>query len=154
MGEGEIGKIYFGDWLRDYSQLGVGRDSPFKFTALMTILNILSMGGFNRPLDPDKLGGCMPSEHMDNPLGGKTGEDKLASPKHKEESTSKLSPEQRAALSEEESAYYKAQIEEAHRRTGVPDYIERGKRHAKQKLEEAIRDGETTTACSPWRRSS
>jgi hypothetical protein len=146
MESGEIGKIYFGNWLRDWSQVPPGKAKTKVHQAVVAILNILSMGEFNRPFSEDEIGGYLPSEHMDNPLGGKTAEspdnnDPEAVKKALEDEGS-LSPDQKEWLKlERESKQYGPEaIKAAVAESGLPDYIERGKAHAKWMLEKAVRE--------------
>jgi hypothetical protein len=143
MGKGDIGKIYFGNWMRDWSQVPPGPAKSAIHGAVVAILNVLSMGEFDRPVSADDLGGYLPSEHMDNPLGGKTPESDNKTPEEVEaavEAEKSLSPEQREALKRERSPEYQEKIRKATAASGLPEYIERGKQHSKDKLEQAVRE--------------
>src|SRR5438093_6395550 len=67
---GEIGSIYFGNWMRDFSQIGNAHDPK-----LLAVLNVLAMGEFNRQLSAEEIGGYLPSEHLDRPTTGVTKSD-------------------------------------------------------------------------------
>jgi hypothetical protein len=67
----QASQVYFGNWLRDLSQLP---------PRLLPLLQILGLGEFNRPVTNQDLGTYIPSEHLDNPLGGKTIEDRPDAP--------------------------------------------------------------------------
>jgi hypothetical protein len=158
----EISEIYFGNWLRDFSQLNKS-GAPMAHNdvlSLYTVIEILGWGEFNRHVSPEELGTYVPSEHLDNPNAGATGpgvrhdeatiEDPniqaLASlpktdPRRKpfDEAFAKLSPEQQAAYNDEEA--HRAQITEAAKKSGLPEYVERGKFHAKEELKSAIKTG-------------
>jgi len=136
MGSGEIGAVYFGNWMRDFSQLNTKGPSSLAYKPLMAILNILTWGEFNRPLDPALLGGYLPSEHLDNPLGGKTAESSDATAAQKAASEATLSEGQKAALKSERES--QATIAAASGKSGLPPYIEAGKQQAKDKLKEAV----------------
>ncbi len=128
----EARSVYFGNWLRDLSQL------PPK---ALPLINILALGEFGREVRQEDLGTYVPSEHLDNPEGGGTVEDPRLTPSERAEAEKKLSPEQKAAYDEEQA--HLADIRHAAAASGLPEYIERGKFHAKRKLEEAIGDGRT-----------
>src|SRR4051812_42209270 len=140
LSSGEAQTVYVGNWLRDLSQL------PHT-TAVTTIIRILSLGEFNRDTSADELGTYVPSEHLDDPRGSLDPSD----PKHVgtvedpevrrdpvklKAALDKLSPTQRAAYEEEER--HRGNITAAAKLTHLPDYIERGKFHAKEKLREAV----------------
>ena len=140
MTEGEIGAVYFGNWLRDFSQIPTG---GAKGPAAMAVLNVLSMGLFNRPVTAEDLGGYLPSEHMDNPLGGGTIEDTSATSK----TEAGLSSAQKQWVGEEGLVGEKGQDvfkqKMAHRadQTHLPAYVEVGKQHARQELRRAAEAG-------------
>ncbi|MCA8958859.1 MAG: LysM peptidoglycan-binding domain-containing protein [Planctomycetes bacterium] len=81
--EGEVHRIYFGNWLRDYSQLLDPKlvhheeNNPIglKIETLTDIVDLLARSddGFGDHSDfrvtPDKLGVYLPLEHIDNPDG-------------------------------------------------------------------------------------
>jgi hypothetical protein len=150
MGKGEIGAIYFGNWLRDWSQVSPGVKSPIVNALVFKLLNILSWGEFNRPLDPAQLGGYVPSEHMDNPLGGKTIEATgaanpadNATPAQFSESFGGLSKDQQAEYAGAKQPQAQSALGAASLTSGLPDYIERSKAHVRGKLEQAVRQGRT-----------
>ncbi|WP_052890467.1 eCIS core domain-containing protein [Thermogemmatispora carboxidivorans] len=128
----EARSVYFGNWLRDLSQL------PPK---ALPLINILALGEFDREVRQEDLGTYVPSEHLDNPEGGGTLEDPRLTPAERAEAEKKLSPEQKAAYDAEQA--HLADIKHAAAASGLPEYIERGKFHAKRKLEEAIVAGRT-----------
>ena len=151
MGEGEIGQIYFGNWLRDWSQVSPGSTSPATNFLVGKLLNILSWGEFNRPLDPAQLGGYLPSEHMDNPLGGKTVEAAGAthaagdvSTQDFDKSYGTLSARQKADFATEMSPDAQEAVKTASQTSGLPAYIERSKAHIRAKLSEAVGQGRTS----------
>lgn len=132
----DIKSTYFGNWLRDFSQMGKSGERP---PQLMLLLNILALGEFGRELTDADLGTYVPSEHMDNPEGGGTAEDPNASPADKEASLAKMSPQQLQAYERQREAGVGVLAESA---TGLPGYIEKGKFHAKEELAEAVKKGE------------
>jgi hypothetical protein len=71
----EASEIYFGNWLRDFSQLnGSGnRMAQNHLLSLFTVIQVLGWGEFNREVKPDELGTYVPSEHLDNPNAGALG---------------------------------------------------------------------------------
>lgn len=156
--ETEAGQIYFGNWLRDFSQLNTS-GSPLAHNdllSLFTVIRVLGWGEWNREVTPDELGTYVPSEHLDNPDAAglssgiepnqRTVEDPAvramehdpdpAKRKIFQDALDRLSPEQRKAYDDEEA--HRSEITEAARRSGLPVYIERGKFNAKSKLAEAI----------------
>ncbi|KAK8869938.1 hypothetical protein IAR55_000506 [Kwoniella newhampshirensis] len=77
----DVKRVYFGNWLRDYSQaVDVG---ALKKTNLQTILNIVMVLGFMAhgyvtgefEVTKERLGCYLPTEHIDNPKGYADGED-------------------------------------------------------------------------------
>ncbi|KAI5455097.1 hypothetical protein NCC49_002368 [Naganishia albida] len=77
----DVKRVYFGNWLRDYSQaVDVG---ALKKVPLQTILNICMALGFlahgyataEFEVTKDRLGCYLPTEHIDNPKGYADGED-------------------------------------------------------------------------------
>ncbi len=135
--------VYFGNWLRDLSQL------PPK---ALPLINVLALGEFGREVTQADLGTYVPSEHLDNPEGGGTIEDpRIQALEHSgdpnerkqfEEALAKLSPDQRKAYDDEQA--HRAEITEAAKRSGLPEYIERGKFHAKSKLAQAVTSDPST----------
>jgi hypothetical protein len=139
----QVKSTYFGNWLRDFSQMGEAGKRP---PALMLLLNILALGEFGRELTDADLGGYVPSEHMDNPEGGGTVEDPKLDPAPgavggTEEALAKLSPDQRAAYERQQAAGL--EILAASAKSGLPPYIEQGKMHAREMLGQAVEKGET-----------
>ena len=59
----EASAIYFGNWLRDFSQLNTS-------AGMYQVVRILGWGEFNREVSRDELGSYVPSEHLDNPSAG------------------------------------------------------------------------------------
>ncbi|EIW78541.1 Het-C-domain-containing protein [Coniophora puteana RWD-64-598 SS2] len=77
----DIKRIYFGNWLRDYSQaVDIG---ALKKVQIQTILNLCMVLGFMAngyatrefEVTPERLGCYLPTEHIDNPKGYGEGED-------------------------------------------------------------------------------
>ncbi|KIR24943.1 heterokaryon incompatibility protein HET-C [Cryptococcus deuterogattii LA55] len=77
----DVKRVYFGNWLRDYSQaVDVG---SLKKTNLQTIINIVMVLGFMAhgyatgefEVTKERLGCYLPTEHIDNPKGYADGED-------------------------------------------------------------------------------
>ena len=132
----EVKAIYAGNWLRDLSQLP-------KHPAVTMLIRILSMGEFGRDTSAEELGTYVPSEHMDNPEGGGTVEDPAvrADPARLATELAKLSPAQRAAYDREEAA--RGEILARSKASGLPEYIETGKFHAKEMLAQAVDLGRT-----------
>ncbi len=142
MTDDQASQVYFGNWLRDLSQL-----PPKAFP----LINILALGEFGRQITPEDLGTYVPSEHLDNPEGGGTIEDpeieKLETSTDPAErakfdaALAKLSPEQRQAYDSEKK--HRDEVAAAAAKSGLPVYIERGKFTAKAKLEQAAKTGAT-----------
>ncbi|KAG2363672.1 heterokaryon incompatibility protein Het-C-domain-containing protein [Suillus spraguei] len=93
----DIKRVYFGNWLRDYSQaVDIG---TLKKVNLQTILNLVMVLGFMAngyatgefEVTPERLGAYLPTEHIDNPKGYGGGEDarqydpRLRGPVHPDE---------------------------------------------------------------------
>ncbi|KAG2069173.1 Het-C-domain-containing protein [Suillus decipiens] len=93
----DIKRVYFGNWLRDYSQaVDIG---TLKKVNLQTILNLVMVLGFMAngyatgefEVTPERLGTYLPTEHIDNPKGYGEGEDarqydpRLRGPVHPDE---------------------------------------------------------------------
>ncbi|WWC61274.1 uncharacterized protein I303_103855 [Kwoniella dejecticola CBS 10117] len=77
----DVKRVYFGNWLRDYSQaVDVG---ALKKTNLQTIINVVMVLGFlgigyatgEFEVTKERLGCYLPTEHIDNPKGYAEGED-------------------------------------------------------------------------------
>jgi hypothetical protein len=129
----EVSKIYLGNWLRDLSQLP---------TWVLPLINILALGEFGREITQEDLGTYIPSEHLDNPEGGRTVEDqRLSEAERQKKRDDELSSAQKSAFDDEKA--HMADIQNAARESGLPVYIERGKFHAKRELTEAINLGRT-----------
>ena len=136
----EVKAIYAGNWLRDLSQLPQN-------IALTTLIRILSMGEFGRDTSAAELGTYVPSEHMDDPRGSLDPSDPShvgtvedpevrRDPAKLQAALAKLSPKQREAYDREEA--HRSEILAASKASGLPEYIETGKFHAKEKLAEAV----------------
>ncbi|KDR80036.1 hypothetical protein GALMADRAFT_242249 [Galerina marginata CBS 339.88] len=77
----DIKRVYFGNWLRDYSQ--AVDIASLKKLQLQTILNLCMVLGFlahgyathEFEVTPERLGVYLPTEHIDNPKGYGEGED-------------------------------------------------------------------------------
>ncbi|KIY69310.1 Het-C-domain-containing protein [Cylindrobasidium torrendii FP15055 ss-10] len=77
----DIKRVYFGNWLRDYSQ--AVDVAALKKLPLQTILNLCMALGFlahgyatnEFEVTPERLGCYLPTEHIDNPKGYGAGED-------------------------------------------------------------------------------
>ena len=144
MSDDQASQVYFGNWLRDLSQLP---------PAALPLINILALGEFGREVTQKDLGTYVPSEHLDNPEGGGTIEDpriqmlaNASDPAKRaqfEAALAKLSPAQRKAYDDEQARL--GEIQSAAARSGLPVYIERGKLHAKTTLEDAIKARSTST---------
>jgi hypothetical protein len=132
MASGEIGGVYLGNWMRDFSQIGDPHDRT-----ILSILNVLSMGEFNRPVTAEQVGGYLPTEHLDNPRGGGSVEDPAATGAD----TAGLSSSQRAWVKEQQTPEFKAKLAARARASHLPEYIEAGKEHARRQFEAAARAG-------------
>lgn len=147
--------IYFGNWLRDFSQvpggldkLGLGSLKP----QLLQVLNIMSLGEFNQEFTDDQLGGYVASEHIDNPEGGGSIDDPtsesnaLATRLIDGGGNPSADDLKKLGISQTQWDFYKkseAQFKEAKKtdKSGLPDYMVRAKVRTKMKLEEAITQG-------------
>ncbi|KAJ7269830.1 heterokaryon incompatibility protein HET-C [Mycena rebaudengoi] len=77
----DIKRVYFGNWLRDYSQ--AVDIATLKKVPMQTILNLCMALGFlangyathEFEVTPERLGCYLPTEHIDNPKGYGDGED-------------------------------------------------------------------------------
>ncbi|KAK0494474.1 heterokaryon incompatibility protein HET-C [Armillaria luteobubalina] len=77
----DIKRVYFGNWLRDYSQ--AVDIAGLKKLPLQTIVNLCMVLGFMAhgyatnefEVTPERLGVYLPTEHIDNPKGYGEGED-------------------------------------------------------------------------------
>ncbi|KAG9019345.1 hypothetical protein FRB90_003751 [Tulasnella sp. 427] len=79
--DGDVDHIYFGNWLRDYSQvIDTGSLKVFDASTLVTIVKVLGYLQFGSASGPfevtsDRLGVYLPVEHMDNPHNYAGGQD-------------------------------------------------------------------------------
>ena len=142
----EAEEAYFGNWLRDFSQQ-MDKDSPTDPDTL-EMIRLLAVGEFNRAPTNEDLGRYLPSEHVDNPLGGKTAEDEdrkmtEAERAQREKSRGNLNAEQQAWVKKERTDEFRDEIKHASAASGLPEYIERGKAHAKEEIARAARLGRT-----------
>ncbi|XP_006463378.1 hypothetical protein AGABI2DRAFT_225120 [Agaricus bisporus var. bisporus H97] len=77
----DIKRVYFGNWLRDYSQ--AVDIASLKKIPMQTIINLCMVLGFlahgyathEFEVTPERLGCYLPTEHIDNPKGYGEGED-------------------------------------------------------------------------------
>ncbi len=127
---------YYGNWLRDLSQIGDGQ-------AIHEIIRILATGEFGRAPTDAEIGHYLASEHMDRPDKGGTAEDPLLSAKERETKTRALVGEQRRWVEEQQRAQFRDLIQQRADLSGLPRWIEVGKEHAKRKLAEAVALGRT-----------
>ncbi|KAK0465515.1 Het-C-domain-containing protein [Desarmillaria tabescens] len=73
--KGDIKKVYFGNWLRDYSQAmdiaGLSKLSADTLVLVVSVLGFMAFGFATREFEvtPDRLGVYLPVEHIDNPKG-------------------------------------------------------------------------------------
>ena len=127
---------YYGNWLRDLSQIGDGQ-------AIHEIIRILATGEFGRVPTDAEIGHYLASEHVDRPDKGETAEDPLLSAKERETKTRALVGEQRRWVEEQQRAQFRDLIQQRADVSGLPNWIEVGKEHAKRKLAEAVALGRT-----------
>ncbi|KAJ7150218.1 Het-C-domain-containing protein [Mycena filopes] len=72
---GDIKKVYFGNWLRDYSQaMDIGGLSKLTAESLVLVVSVLGFMTFGFATEefqvtPERLGVYLPVEHIDNPKG-------------------------------------------------------------------------------------
>ncbi|KAJ6541906.1 heterokaryon incompatibility protein Het-C-domain-containing protein [Mycena capillaripes] len=72
---GDIKKVYFGNWLRDYSQaMDIGGLSKLTAESLVLVVSVLGFMTFGFATEefqvtPERLGVYLPVEHIDNPRG-------------------------------------------------------------------------------------
>jgi hypothetical protein len=121
---------YYGNWLRDISQLSPGPAWDWVITTLAT-------GMFGRTPSKEELGGYLPSEHLDRPEGGRSPEDPLRR-QGTNEKTRPISGEQQKWVEEQHTVAFRERIRRARKLSGLPAWIEVGKEHAKRKLTEAV----------------
>jgi len=134
--EDDAEKAYIGNWLRDFSQL-IAFDDSFKTKAKKTVVPWIGLGEFGESFSLDDLGVYVPSEHMDNPLGGGTVEDPLNANKD----FSHLSNRQTKAQKQLDSQA--ANYEAAAKKANLPEYIGRSKQSASNTLKNAYQQGRT-----------
>ena len=127
---------YYGNWLRDLSQIGDGQ-------AIHEIIRVLATGEFGRVPSDDEIGHYLASEHMDRPDKGGTAEDPLLSSQEREAKIAALTGEQRRWVEEQQTARFRDLIKQRTEASGLPRWIEVGKEHAKRKLGEAVTLGHT-----------
>ncbi|KAJ2923604.1 hypothetical protein H1R20_g13491, partial [Candolleomyces eurysporus] len=71
----DIKKVYFGNWLRDYSQAmdiaGLTKLSADTLVLIVSVLGFMTFGFTTQEFEitPDRLGVYLPVEHIDNPKG-------------------------------------------------------------------------------------
>jgi hypothetical protein len=129
----DVSKIYLGNWMRDFSQF-----PSFCFP----LVELLALGEFGVKVSKDQLGTYVPSEHLDNPAGAGSNEDPLLKgTKDSAKAYDKLSPDQKAAYEDEQT--HIAEVQAAEAASGLPEYIELGKYHAKKELANAVNLGKT-----------
>ncbi|EGO03783.1 hypothetical protein SERLA73DRAFT_165377 [Serpula lacrymans var. lacrymans S7.3] len=77
----DIKRVYFGNWLRDYSQaVDIGALKKVQFQTIMNlcmVLGFMAHGYATNEFEvtPERLGVYLPTEHIDNPKGYGEGED-------------------------------------------------------------------------------
>jgi len=73
--KGDVKKVYFGNWLRDYSQAmdigGLTKLSSDTLVLIVAVLGFMSFGFATEEFEvtPERLGVYLPVEHIDNPKG-------------------------------------------------------------------------------------
>ncbi|RPD82107.1 heterokaryon incompatibility Het-C [Lentinus tigrinus ALCF2SS1-7] len=71
----DVKRVYFGNWLRDYSQAmdiaGLSKLSADTLVLIVSVLGFLTFGFATEEFEvtPDRLGVYLPVEHIDNPKG-------------------------------------------------------------------------------------
>lgn len=131
----DVKRVYFGNWLRDYSQ--AVDIAGLKQVQLQTILNIVTVLGFlahgyaTGPFEvtAERLGTYLPVEHIDNPKGYGEGEDPR-----------KYHPKLRGPVNPQEYA--------VDPKTGMKNYIanesgfwDTSKAHVRRLIEQCIDEG-------------
>jgi hypothetical protein len=134
----EAHETYFGNWMRDFSQLLPTEGSN---ALRREFIKVLATGEFGRAPTDEELGHYLASEHVDRPNGGDSAESPDIDADHRAARRAKLSQSQRAWFDEEQTAGFQAKIKAAATASGLPDYIERAKEHAKRQIAEAARLG-------------
>jgi len=132
MTHGEIGAVYLGNWMRDWSQIG-DPHNPW----VLRVLNILSMGEFNRPVSAAQVGGYLASEHLDRPDGGSSPETERLPPGEAASARAALSPEQLSFFELERSQAFKDAVKKRAKSDELPPYIEVGRARARAELRAA-----------------
>ncbi len=126
---------YFGNWLRDFSQkLNTESDDSGPWPE---IIKVLATGEFGRAPTDEELGRYLPSEHVDRPDAGESAESPDIDDKTRAKRREKLSSSQKAWFDEEQSDGFKKQNALNAGLSGLPDYIERAKEHAKRMIGQA-----------------
>ncbi|KAJ3571563.1 hypothetical protein NP233_g3672 [Leucocoprinus birnbaumii] len=71
----DVKRVYFGNWLRDYSQAmdisGLSKLAPDTITLIISVLGFMTFGFATREFEvtQERLGVYLPVEHIDNPKG-------------------------------------------------------------------------------------
>ncbi|KAF5352439.1 hypothetical protein D9756_005841 [Leucocoprinus leucothites] len=71
----DVKRVYFGNWLRDYSQAmdiaGLSKLAPDSITLIISVLGFMTFGFATREFEvtQERLGVYLPVEHIDNPKG-------------------------------------------------------------------------------------
>lgn len=136
---GLIGAVYFGNWLRDFSQVGTTR-SPI----LLNLLNIIAVGEFGRMLNPEELGGYVPSEHADNPRGGGSAEDPNRPADRPASGAARLSETQKASIRESQTEEFQKMLETRAKASHLPAYIEASKAFVRREFARAADQGRSS----------
>ncbi|KAJ5300549.1 uncharacterized protein N7443_005551 [Penicillium atrosanguineum] len=75
-GKLDVKRVYFGNWLRDYSQaVDVGTVKYVSAEAIRILIWVLGYGTHEFEVTTERLGCYQPTEHIDNPKGYAEGED-------------------------------------------------------------------------------
>jgi hypothetical protein len=133
-------ETYFGNWLRDFSQMP-GSEDPSG--AWLEFIKILATGEFGRAPTEQELGNYLASEHVDRPDGGDSPEAPGIDAAHLAKRRAAMSGSQRQWFDQEQTPAFQAMIAKASTASGLPEYIERAKQHVKQQLAEAAQLGRT-----------
>lgn len=137
----EANQIYFGNWLRDYSQLVPKLDKkPEMKPKLVEVLNVLSLGEFNREFTMNDLGTYVGFEHIDNPAGTGTIDDPEVQKDEgrKAAAYNNLTPKQREMYDEVQRRFANQEDKSA---GALPVYVQKAKIRTQIRLEESIRAG-------------
>jgi len=138
----ERDEIYYGNWLRDFSQK-VDPSGGYDIKWFHIIIPILAAGKFGRKPTREELGRYLPSEHMDNPEGGDSAENPALSPAEHDKRVKALSKSQQAWIAETQTKEFQKDINLRSITSGLPEYIERSKVHAMHMIERAAKLGRT-----------